>query len=159
MPDNPRVGFIAGAFDLLHPGHILALGAARSQCDVLVVGLHVDPSIERPTCKSKPVQSVLERYIQLKGCRYVSEIVPYETEADLLNILNSYGIDVRFLDENYAKCNYTGSTEEEHSYSTRYIPRNHTWSSSELRGQCIRANVAEVKKIFEKEWPQDESNR
>jgi len=80
------IGITFSAFDLLHAGHMEMLKEARSQCDYLIAGLHTNPQIERPN-KNKPVQSTLERYIQLKGCKYVDEIIPYDTEDDLLNIL------------------------------------------------------------------------
>jgi glycerol-3-phosphate cytidylyltransferase len=89
-----KIGFTCSAFDLLHAGHILMLKEAKAQCDHLIVGLQTDPTIDRAT-KNKPIQSVLERYIQLSAVKYVDEIVVYETEHDLLQILKAYNIDIR----------------------------------------------------------------
>ena len=94
------IGFTAGAFDLLHAGHCLMLAQAKEKCDYLIVGLHSNPNIQRPW-KNFPVQSILERFIQLKSSPFVNEIVPYSTEDDLLVILNNFKIDVRFVGEEY----------------------------------------------------------
>ena len=123
-----KVGFIAGAFDLLHPGHIHALAFASYHCDFLIVGLHVDPSLERKG-KNKPIQTVYERYCQLRACKYVDRIIPYETENDLLNVLATESLDVRFLGSEYEDRKITGR-ELVH---IEYIPRLHSFSSSELR--------------------------
>jgi len=124
-----KKGFTTGAWDLLHPGHLHLLCKCKSQCDHLIVGLHVDPSIERK--KNKPIQTVYERFIQLKACKYVDEIVPYETEQDLLNIFNTWKIDVRFLGSDYEKRkeDITGFN----LVPIEYIPRSHSYSTSELR--------------------------
>ena len=96
-----KIGFTCSTFDLFHAGHIMMLKEARTQCDYLIVGLQTDPTIDRPREKNKPVQSVFERYEQLKACKYIDEILVYETEDDLLNILLSYPINVRILGEEY----------------------------------------------------------
>ena len=82
-----KVGFTCSSFDLLHSGHTLMLEESKSQCDYLIVGLQTDPTIDRPT-KNKPVQTVVERYLQLRACKYVDEIIPYATEQDLEDILS-----------------------------------------------------------------------
>ena len=82
-----KVGFTCSTFDLFHAGHIMMLKEAKTQCDHLIVGLQTDPTIDRPDTKNKPVQSVFERYEQLKACKYIDEILVYETEDDLVNIL------------------------------------------------------------------------
>jgi glycerol-3-phosphate cytidylyltransferase len=97
-------GFVAGAFDLLHAGHIHLLKEAKQYCDYLVVGLHADPSIERPE-KNKPVESILERMIKLRGCEYVNDIFVYETEQDLSNLIKYLNPDVRFLGSDYVDGN------------------------------------------------------
>lgn len=97
-----KVGFVAGAFDLLHAGHVHLLRQCKKNCDWLIVGLHVDPSVERYG-KNKPVESVLEREIRLSGCRYVDEISVYETEDDLSLLLKYLSPDVRFLGNEYIK--------------------------------------------------------
>ncbi len=95
-----RVGFVAGAFDLLHAGHLHLLKQCKKRCDYLIVGLHADPSLESKD-KNKPVESILEREIRLKGCKYVDQIIVYETEADLSHFLRYADIDVRFLGSDY----------------------------------------------------------
>ena len=95
-----RVGFTASSFDLLHAGHVLMLKEAKSVCDHLIVALQTDPSIDRPE-KRRPVQSLVERQIQLQAVAYVDEIVVYGTEEDLLNLLRTLPIDVRIIGEDY----------------------------------------------------------
>lgn len=129
MKDNMRIGFTCSTFDLFHAGHVLMLEEARSQCDYLIVGLQTDPTIDRPT-KNKPVQSITERYFQVRACRFVDEIIPYTTEEDLLNLLTSLPIDVRILGQEYEFAPFTGSNLNMEFYFNR---RAHTWSSSELR--------------------------
>lgn len=125
-----KVGFTCSAFDLLHAGHILMLEEAKKQCDYLIVGLQTDPTIDRPE-KNKPIQSITERYIQLKGTKYVDEIIPYATEADLMNILQGVPIDVRILGEEYR---YKGFTGENLAEPELYFnKRQHNWSSTDLR--------------------------
>src|SRR6056300_1805507 len=127
------VGFTASTFDLLHAGHISMLREAREQCDYLICGLQVDPSKDRPE-KNSPIQSVVERYTQLKGVRYVDEIVPYETEQDLEDILSMYHIDVRIIGEEYKEKTFTGraicASREIDIYFNK---RDHRFSSSDLR--------------------------
>ncbi len=93
-----RVGFTCGAFDLLHAGHVVMLKEAKQNCDHLIVGLQTDPSIDREE-KNQPVQSIYERYIQLQAIKYVDEILPYDTEQSLMDLLESTNIDVRFVGE------------------------------------------------------------
>lgn len=95
-----KVGFVSGAFDLLHAGHIHLLKRCRKNCDYLIVGLHVDPSLQRKS-KSKPIESVLERQIKINACKYVDLTVVYETEVDLRVIFKYFKIDVRFLGSDY----------------------------------------------------------
>ena len=97
------IGFTCGTYDLFHAGHNILLRDCRSQCDKLIVGLHTDPTIDRKE-KNKPVQSVFERWIQLKNCSWVDEIIPYETETDLLNLLATTEINKRFLGEEFYAC-------------------------------------------------------
>ena len=126
---NGKVGFTCSCFDLFHAGHVLMLEEAKQQCDYLIVGLQTDPTIDRPE-KNKPVQSVYERYVQLKGCKYVDEIIPYSTENDLMNLLTTVNYDVRILGEEYRIKTFTGKhLDKEYYYNTR----PHTYSSTELR--------------------------
>ena len=127
------VGFTCGAFDLLHPGHIHLLNSAAKQCDYLVVGLHTNPTYDRPE-KNNPIQTTLERYIQLSSLNAVNDIVPYDTELDLVNFLSTANINKRFIGSDYAFRSYTGMEIcRERNIEIILIPRHHTWSSSELR--------------------------
>ena len=125
------VGFTASAFDLLHAGHIAMLREAKEQCDWLICGLQVDPSLDRPE-KNKPIQSLVERYIQLSAVKYVDEIIPYSTEYELDTILQNYEIDIRILGDEYKGRDFTGSylPMEYH-----YNKRTHGYSSTELRNR------------------------
>jgi len=122
-------GFTASAFDLLHTGHVAMLEEARSQCDYLIVGLHTDPTIDRPH-KNKPVQTSFERFIQLKGCKFVDEIITYDTEEDLINLLQMINPDVRFIGEEYRGTNFTGN---QLPIRIVYTSRRHNFSTSKLR--------------------------
>lgn len=128
-----RVGFTCGAFDLLHAGHVLMLAEAKTQCDWLIVGLQTDPTIDRSN-KNRPVQTTFERYTQLKGCRFVDEIIPYDTEDDLFNLLSTYNIDVRIVSDEYKDTIFTGKLLGIDIY---YNKRSHNFSSSELRNRLI----------------------
>ncbi|ADY53785.1 cytidyltransferase-related domain protein [Pseudopedobacter saltans DSM 12145] len=128
-----KVGITFSAFDLFHAGHVKMLEDAKRQCDYLIVGLQVDPTIDRPE-KNKPTQTVVERYIQLKGCKYIDEIVPYVTEQDLEDILQSFKIDVRIIGEEYQDKTFTGRKYcEERGIELYYNRREHRFSSSGLR--------------------------
>lgn len=127
-------GFICGAFDLFHPGHVSTLQKCKTHCDYLIVGLQTDPTIDRPEQKSKPVQSMFERFVQLEGSRYVDQIVPYDTEHDLENMLSMLDINVRFLGADYIR-NYATGIDicQARGIEIVYIERNHGWSTTELR--------------------------
>ena len=130
-----KVGITFSTFDLLHAGHIKMLEEAKRVCDYLIVGLQLDPSIDRAE-KNAPTQTIIERYIQLKGCIHVDEIVPYVTENDLLDILQSFKIDVRIVGDEYIEKQYTGRTYcEEKGIEVYYNSRDHRFSSSGLRKQ------------------------
>jgi len=135
-----KIGFTCGAFDLLHAGHILMLTEAREQCDWLIVGLHTDPTIDRSE-KNKPVQSVLERYIQLRALSVVGEIIPYDTEKDLLAILNNFNINVRIIGEDYIGKDFTG---KDLPIQTYFNKRKHSFSSTELRNRIAEKNAVEL---------------
>ena len=127
------VGFTCSTFDLLHAGHVQMLREAKEQCDYLLVGLQMDPSIDRAE-KNAPVQSIVERYTQLKGVRYVDEIIPYQTEADLEDILGMYHIDVRVLGEEYRDKTFTGRAIcLRRGIELYYNKRGHRFSTSDLR--------------------------
>lgn len=131
-----RVGIVASCFDLFHAGHILMLMEAKGECDRLVVALQSDPTIDRPE-KNKPIQALSERYIQLEACKYVDQIIPYDTEMDLLNLLVGYDWDVRFLGSDYfGRTDYTGYGED---IPIHYCSRKHNYSSSGLRARIVKA--------------------
>ncbi len=133
LRENIRIGITFSAFDLLHAGHIKMLEDAKRQCDYLICALQTDPTLDRPE-KNKPVQSVVERYIQLKGCRFVDEIVPYATEQDLIDILRSFKIDVRIIGDEYINQKFTGREYcEEKGIDLYFNSRDHRFSSSGLR--------------------------
>lgn len=135
-----KVGFTCSAWDLLHAGHIAMLSEAKSKCDYLIVGLQTDPTIDRPDTKNKPIQSVVERYIQLKAVKYVDEIVPYSTEKELIEILQSFPINVRILGEEYRNQIFTGKEIcEKRGIDLFFNHRDHNFSSSELRGRIYLA--------------------
>jgi len=144
---NMRIGITFSAFDLLHAGHIKMLEDAKRQCDFLICGLQTDPTLDRPK-KNKPVQTVVERYIQLKGCKYVDQIVPYATEQDLEDILRSFKIDVRIVGDEYREKSFTGRAYcEETGIELYFNSRDHRFSSSGLRKIVADANHEETEVV------------
>lgn len=136
-----RVGFTCSTFDLLHAGHVMMLREAKTICDYLIVGLQTDPTIDRPE-KNKPVQTLLERYIQLNAIEYVDEIVPYQTEQDLEDILNMFPINVRILGEEYKNGKFTGrATCAKRGIELYYNKRDHRFSSSDLRERVSNESI------------------
>ena len=130
-----KVGITFSTFDLFHAGHVKMLEEAKRQCDYLIVGLQLDPSIDRSE-KNAPSQSIIERYIQLKGSKHIDEIVPYVSEQDLEEILSSFKLDVRIIGEEYKEKKYTGRSYcEETGIEIYYNSRDHRFSSSGLRKQ------------------------
>ena len=127
------VGFTCSAFDLLHAGHVQMLRDAKDQCDYLICGLQVDPTLDRPE-KNKPIQTVVERYTQLKAVSYVDEIIPYTTEKDVEDILEMYDIQVRILGEEYRDKDFTGKDIcRKRDIDLYFNKRDHRFSSSDLR--------------------------
>ena len=136
-----RIGFTASTFDLLHAGHVMMLREAKTVCDYLIVGLQTDPTIDRPE-KNKPVQTLLERYIQLNAIEYIDEIVPYQTEQDLEDILNMFPINVRILGEEYKNRKFTGrDTCTKRGIELYYNKRDHRFSSSDLRERVSNESI------------------
>jgi len=128
-----KVGFTCSTFDLLHAGHVQMLREAKEQCDYLICGLQMDPSVDRAE-KNAPVQTIVERYTQLKGVRYVDEIIPYATEKDLEDILTMYHIDVRILGEEYKDKTFTGRAIcASRGIELYFNKRDHRFSTSDLR--------------------------
>jgi glycerol-3-phosphate cytidylyltransferase len=136
------VGFTCSTFDLLHAGHILMLAEAKQICDYLIVGLQTDPTIDRPEIKNKPVQSVVERYVQLSAVKFVDQIVVYQTEKDLEDMLMFLPITVRFIGEEYEGKDFTGKEIcEDRGVKIWYNSRKHRFSSSELRNRTHEAEI------------------
>ena len=128
-----RVGFTCSTFDLLHAGHVQMLREAKEQCDYLICGLQVDPSVDRAE-KNAPIQTIVERYTQLKAVGYVDEIIPYGTEEDLKDILSMSHIDVRILGEEYRDKEFTGKDIcRRRDVQLYFNKRDHRFSSSGLR--------------------------
>ena len=129
-----KVGFTCSTFDLLHAGHVQMLKDAKEECDYLIVGLQTDPTIDRPDTKKKPIQTLVERSIQLKAVKYVDDVIPYETEKDLEDILQMYNISVRIIGEEYQGKNFTGKDicVKKH-IKIVYNKREHRFSSTDLR--------------------------
>jgi glycerol-3-phosphate cytidylyltransferase len=132
--EGKRIGITFSTFDLLHAGHIAMLSEAKNHCDYLICGLQTDPTIDRPDTKNKPIQSIVERQIQLAACRYVDEVVVYSTEQDLVDLLLILPVDVRILGVEYAEKEFTGKSEcELRSIELVFNSRDHSFSSSSLR--------------------------
>ena len=128
------VGITFSTFDLLHAGHIAMLREAKNHCDYLIAGLQTDPTIDRPDTKNKPVQSLVERYTQLSGVKYVDEIIPYQTEQDLEDILAMYHITVRVLGEEYREKEFTGKDVcRKRGIELYFNKRDHRFSTTDLR--------------------------
>ena len=133
---NMRIRFTCGAFDLLHAGHIVMLKEAKSECDYLIVGLQTDPSIDRQE-KNQPIQTVYERYMQLQAVKYIDEIIPYDTEQSLLDLLEATPIHIRFVGEDWAERHFTGKGLHEIYYTSR----NHSFSSTNLRNKINESST------------------
>ena len=130
-----KKGITFGAFDLFHAGHVMMLEEAKTVCDYLIVCIQNDPSLDRKE-KNKPVQSIVEREIQVSGCRYTDEVIIYDTEADLLDILDAVDWDVRILGEEYKDKDFTG--REQTLEKCHFNKRPHNFSSSELRKRVAK---------------------
>ena len=127
------VGFTCSTFDLLHAGHIAMLREAKEQCDYLICGLQVDPSYDRSE-KNAPVQTLVERWTQLQGVKYVDEIIPYQTETDLEDILKLFNFDIRIIGEEYKDGKFTGrATCAARGIEIYFNKRDHRFSTTDLR--------------------------
>jgi|TARA_B110000902_G_scaffold107678_1_gene127250 glycerol-3-phosphate cytidylyltransferase len=130
-----KIGITCSSFDLLHAGHVKMLEESKSQCDYLIVALQTDPTIDRPE-KNKPIQSIVERYVQVNACKWVDEIVPYATEKDLEDIFASFQLDYRFIGIEYKDKDFTAKDVcLSRKIELIYNSRSHKWSSSELRNR------------------------
>lgn len=131
-----KIGFNCSSFDLFHAGHVTMLKMEKQLCDYLIVALQVDPTVDRPGIKNKPTQSIYERYVQLQACKYVDEILVYSTEYDLLQLLMTQKIDIRFLSEEYLNRDFTGKQYcIQNGIELYYHKREHEYSSTELRNR------------------------
>jgi glycerol-3-phosphate cytidylyltransferase len=140
--DGKRIGITFSTFDMLHAGHIAMLSEAKNHCDYLIAGLQTDPTIDRPTEKNPPVQSIVERQIQLAACRYVDEVVVYQTEEDLTDLLLILPVDVRILGVEYQGLDFTGREEcVNRGIELVFNGRDHSFSSSSLRRRVAKAEV------------------
>ena len=143
-----KVGFNCSSFDLLHAGHVTMLKMEKELCDYLIVALQIDPTIDRPGIKNKPVQSAYERYVQLQACKYVDEILVYETEEDLINLMKSQTIHIRFLSEEYKDRDFTGKQYcIDNGIELFFHLRRHKYSSTEIRNRVYHL---ETQKRIEK---------
>lgn len=137
-----RTGVTFSTFDLLHAGHVMMLREAKSVCDYLICGLHVDPQVERPE-KNRPIQNVVERYIQLSAVKYVDEIIPYNLECELHDILLTYPIDVRIIGDDYRGRDFSGRNIcQNRGIEIFYNSRDHMYSSTDLRARVYHAELS-----------------
>ena len=143
--EGKKIGIVFSTFDLLHAGHIAMLAEVKNHCDYLIAGLQTDPTIDRPDTKNPPVQSIVERQITLSATRYVDEIVVYQTEKDLEDILLTLPIDVRILGIEYANKDFTGRDIcHDRGIEIVYNGRDHSFSSSSLRKRVAEAERNKV---------------
>ena len=132
--DGKKIGITFSTFDMLHAGHIAMLSEAKNHCDYLICGLQTDPTIDRPDTKNAPIQSIVERQIQLAACRYVDEVVVYSTEEDLCDLLLILLVDVRILGIEYQGQHFSGKDEcHRRNIELVFNGRDHSFSSSSLR--------------------------
>jgi glycerol-3-phosphate cytidylyltransferase len=138
--DGKKIGITFSTFDMLHAGHIAMLSEAKNHCDYLIAGLQTDPTIDRPDTKNKPIQSIVERQIQLAACRYVDEVVVYQTEQDLIDLLLILPLNVRVLGVEYEHEEFTGKHEcVVRNIEPVFNRRDHSFSSSSLRKRVVAA--------------------
>jgi len=136
-----RVGITCSTFDLLHAGHVVMLREAKSQCDYLICALQNDPSVDRPD-KNKPVQNIVERQAQLAAIKYVDEILVYNTEKELLDILGMYQIDVKIMGEEYRDQDFTGKDLcRQRDIEFYFNKRDHRFSTSDLRKRVVETGL------------------
>ena len=139
-----KVGFTCSTFDLLHAGHVAMLKEAKGQCDYLIVGLQNDPTFDRSN-KNKPIQSIVERQLQLEGCKFVDEVWVYNTEKDLEDLLLTLPINVRILGVEYEGKEFTGREIcHKRNIELYFNGRDHSFSSSELRQRVHDAEKAKL---------------
>jgi glycerol-3-phosphate cytidylyltransferase len=141
MSANKKIGVTCSTFDLFHAGHVIMLEEAKRQCDYLIAAIQVDPTLDRET-KNKPVQSIIERQIQVSACKHVDEIIVYSTEKELEDIFMALPIDVRILGEEYKDTDYTGKEIcMKRGIELYFNKRDHFFSSSDLRQRVFDAEA------------------
>lgn len=134
-----KIGFTCSTFDLFHAGHVVMLEEAKRQCEYLIAGIQIDPTLDRDS-KNRPIQSIVERQIQVKACRYVDEVVIYSTEKELEDLMKTLPIDIRILGVEYADNDFTGKQIcLDRSIQIYYNSRDHSFSSSDLRQRVYKA--------------------
>jgi len=138
--EGKRIGITFSTFDMLHAGHIAMLSEAKNHCDYLIAGLQTDPTLDRPDTKNKPIQSIVERQIQLSACRYVDEVVVYQTEQDLIDLLLILPLNVRILGVEYEGKQFTGDDAcYRRGIKIVFNGRDHSFSSTSLRKRVYEA--------------------
>jgi glycerol-3-phosphate cytidylyltransferase len=143
-----KIGFNCSTLDLFHAGHVTMLKIEKQHCDYLIVAIQSDPTIDRPDTKNKPVQSLYERYVQISACKYVDEVLVYETEEDLENLLKTQTIHIRFLGDEYKSKPFTGKQYcLDRGIELYYHERQHPYSSSGLRKRVYEAEKARLEKL------------
>jgi glycerol-3-phosphate cytidylyltransferase len=136
-----KIGFTASTFDLLHAGHISMLREAKEQCEYLICGLQVDPSVDRQN-KNSPIQSIVERQVQLSAVKYVDEVIVYRTEQDLEDILEMFHIDIRILGDEYRDKDFTGKDIcKKRGIQLYFNKRDHRFSTTSLRQQVVKKEI------------------
>lgn len=142
-----KIGITFSTFDLMHAGHVAMLSEAKNHCDYLICGLQTDPTIDRPDTKNAPIQSIVERQIQLAACRYVDEVVVYQTEQDLRDLLLILPVDVRILGVEYEDKDFSGRAEcHQRGIEIVFNGRDHSFSSSSLRKRVAHAETEKLLK-------------
>ena len=142
-----KIGFTASTFDLFHAGHVTMLEEAKRICDYLIVGIQTDPTVDRPDTKNRPIQSIVERQLQVKACKHVDEVIVYTTEKDLEDLLKTLPINVRILGIEYKDKMFTGkdvclSRDIDFYFNTR----DHSFSSTDLRKRVYEAEKGKIEK-------------
>jgi glycerol-3-phosphate cytidylyltransferase len=147
-----KVGFNCSTFDFFHAGHVTMLKEEKRHCDWLIVAIQTDPTVDRPDTKNKPVQSIYERYVQVVACKYVDEVLVYTTEEELLGLLKTQHIDIRFLGDEYKTKDFTGKQWcLDNGIEIHYHQREHPYSSSSLRERTWQAEQDRINGIQPKE--------
>lgn len=142
--EGKKIGITFSTFDMLHAGHIAMLSEAKNHCDYLIAGLQTDPTIDRDS-KNAPIQSIVERQIQLAACRYVDEVVVYQTEQDLRDLLLILPVDVRILGVEYENKHFSGEEEcHQRGIDIVFNGRDHSFSSSSLRKRVVEAETEKL---------------